>query len=120
MYPYTFIYVFVVVCYAQERFNTEYSEGKAKVKQFHYRPGQALRVPGGWDLQISRKSAHEGCKFVSPTHRPPLPRKKIFLLLISVTGKKSEGVHQFSCHKIAGLRTSGTFSSTRSVSTIRP
>jgi hypothetical protein len=59
-----------------------------KVKQSHYRPGQALRVPGGWGPQISRQSSHEGGKVTSPTHRPilPPPPKEIFLLLISVKG----------------------------------
>jgi hypothetical protein len=46
---------------------------KVKVKQSHYRPWQALRIPGGLDSKIFTQSANEGGKFVSPTQRPPLP-----------------------------------------------
>jgi len=52
-----------------------------KVKQCHYRPGQSLRVPGGGGSQISRQSAHEDGKGVSPTHP-----QETFLVLISVRG----------------------------------
>src|SRR5215510_13741196 len=49
-----------------------------------------LRVPAGSGSQISRQSAHEGGKVVSPTHRPPLPAQEIFLVLISVVGRVAQ------------------------------
>jgi hypothetical protein len=59
---------------------------KIKINQSHYRPGQTHSVPGSWKSQISRQSALEGGKVVSPTHRPPLSPKELFLVLISITG----------------------------------
>jgi hypothetical protein len=61
------------------------------IKQSHYRPGQALRFPGGSGSQIYRQSVHEGGKVVSPTHRPPLPHRKYswysFMLEAEATGR---------------------------------
>ena len=64
-----------------------------KVKQSHYRPGEAVSVPAVWVSQISRQSAHEGGKVVSPAYRPPLP----FLVLNSVRGDtvRLEGLSQW-------------------------
>jgi hypothetical protein len=53
------------------------------VKQSLLRSIQAHNVPEGWQSHISW---HEGCKFVSPTHRPPLRPRGEFLVLIRVRG----------------------------------
>jgi hypothetical protein len=56
---------------------SKYFKAQKRVKHFHYRPGQALSVPGGRGSQISRQSAHEVGKVVSRTHRPLLPPENI-------------------------------------------
>jgi hypothetical protein len=43
-------------------------------------PLQSLRVPEGSCFQISRESAHEGGKVVSPTYRPSLLPRNILVL----------------------------------------
>ena len=75
--------------------NNQFINWVLKEKQSHYRPGQALRVPGVWGSQISRQSAHESGKVVSPTHLPPLPTWEIFLILISVRGWVEPGLCQW-------------------------
>jgi len=46
---------------------------KVKVKQSHYRPGLAQRVPGSLRFPDFMTTAQDGGKVVSLTHRPPLP-----------------------------------------------
>jgi hypothetical protein len=47
-----------------------------KVKQSLCRPGQALRASGDEAARISRQSAHEGIKVVSPMQWPCLPPRQ--------------------------------------------
>jgi len=58
-----------------------------KIKQSHYRPGQAHRIPGDWGTQISRQSAHEGGKVFQSYAPAAFTLQEIFLVLCDVENK---------------------------------
>jgi hypothetical protein len=65
--------------------NTAHNAELVMVKQFHYRTGQAHRVPGGWGSQIFTQSAHEGAR-LSAIRLSAFTPQEIFLVLIYVRG----------------------------------
>jgi hypothetical protein len=87
-------------------------------------PITALNMPWGfqegWGSQISRQSAHEGGKVVSPTHRSLLPLRKYswYSFLLGATRWGSWMRHCTTSRKVAGLITDniiGIFPSGRTV-----
>jgi hypothetical protein len=74
--------LYLCVLYLSEKkqwFLPHPTQSKSKAKS---NPITVLDRPIG--SRISRQSAHEGSKVVSPTHWTPLPPQEIFLVLISV------------------------------------
>ena len=62
---------------------------EVKVSQSLHRRGEALRIPGGWFSQISRRPAMKAISLSAlRTGRlhPPPPLQEIFLILLSIRG----------------------------------
>jgi len=68
-------------------------------KQFLCRPGQALRVSGGWGSQTSRQLAHECGKVVGPMNRLTLPPRDIPVYI----NEKFQWRHRESNPRLSGL-----------------
>ena len=77
---------FLSSCLMSESRIDAMSSKNLRLKLSHYRPGQALRVPGVEASRIPRQSAHDGGKVSSTTHRAPLSRAEMSLILISAGG----------------------------------
>jgi ABC-type cobalamin/Fe3+-siderophores transport system ATPase subunit len=63
---------FVIRYFHDKNLATKVCNHFVKVKQSHYRPERIQSPAGGLGSHISRQSAREGGKVVSPRHRLPL------------------------------------------------